>query len=348
MIWLTWRQFRVQALVVYTAVVGYLVVLAISGPGLPRLDQVSASVYDQLTSTDRKIYYAGLFLVALVPAVIGAFWGAPMVARELEAGTHRLVWNQTISRNRWLGIKLGITAITAALITGALALAVSRWASSLDGSQSNGRGSLPGRLTPIAFAMRGIVPIGYAVFALALGVTAGAVLRRVVPAMAVTLAVFAVVQIVVPQLVRPHLLPPSELVAKITGANLTGIEMPGPGQPVKLSIKTGNRGDWILSNRTIDASGGDVSELPSSVSDCLAARTAPISASGAPVPSGRAQAPSANPCLAMLANLGYRQRLSYQPANRFWLLQWVETALFLALSALLTWFCFWWTRRRLS
>ena len=47
-------------------------------------------------------------MVALAPAVIGAFWGAPLVARELEAGTHRLVWNQSVTRTRWLATKLGV------------------------------------------------------------------------------------------------------------------------------------------------------------------------------------------------------------------------------------------------
>jgi hypothetical protein len=45
-------------------------------------------------------------------------------------------------------------------------------------------------------------------------------------------------------------------------------------------------------------------------------------------------------CVAELGDLGYHQLVTYQPANRFWPLQWIETGLFLALSALLTWFCF--------
>ena len=45
---------------------------------------------------------------------------------------------------------------------------------------------------------------------------------------------------------------------------------------------------------------------------------------------------------------GYRQHVVYQPAKHFWPLQWVELALFLVVSGLLTGFCFWWVRRRLS
>ena len=49
--------------------------------------------------------------MAVVPAVVGAFWGAPLVARELEAGTHRLAWNQAVTRTRWLTTKLAVTAL---------------------------------------------------------------------------------------------------------------------------------------------------------------------------------------------------------------------------------------------
>jgi len=63
---------------------------------------------------------------------------------------------------------------------------------------------------------------------------------------------------------------------------------------------------------------------------------------------GPARAPVIEACFARLNELGYRQRVVYQPADRFWTLQWAETALFLALSGLLTGFCFWWTRHRLA
>jgi hypothetical protein len=40
--------------------------------------------------------------------------------------------------------------------------------------------------------------------------------------------------------------------------------------------------------------------------------------------------------------------VTYQPASRFWALQWRETAIFLSLGLLLSSFCFWRTRRDLS
>src|SRR4029078_5669851 len=91
-----------------------------------------------------------------------------------------------------------------------LTLAVTWWSQPLDGALSSTHGSLPARLTPVSFAMRGVVPIGYAVFGGVLGATLGAVLRRSLPAMAVTLAVLIFVQIAVPTWIRAHLITTAE------------------------------------------------------------------------------------------------------------------------------------------
>jgi ABC-2 family transporter protein len=343
MIWLTWRQFRAQAVVVYAAVAAAGVVLAITGPKLVDLAKIDANIYDRLTRGDRNLYFAGVIVVALAPAIIGAFWGAPLVARELEAGTHRLVWNQSVTRTRWLATKLGVTTLAAAAAVGALTLAVSWWSEPIDGALSSTRGSLPSRLTPVTFAMRGIVPVGYAVFAVVLGVTIGIVLRRPVPAMALTLALFTFVQIAMPLWVRPHLVPPEQQTVAIVQSRLDGIQISGPGGPLSITVNTGARGDWVLSNKTVDGSGKPAA-LPAWLGDCLPGPPLPsASPSRAPV-----TANSLGTCFSRLTAEGYRQRIVFQPANHFWPLQWAETGLFLAFSGLLTWFCFWWTRHRLS
>jgi hypothetical protein len=341
MIWLTWRQFRIQALTVYGAVAAFAVVLAVTGPRLVDLQRAGGSIFDQLTSTDRGLFNAGLVVLAVAPALIGAFWGAPLIARELESGTQRLVWNQSVTPARWLAVKLGLIALATATAAGMLTLAVNWWAAPLDGARSATHGGLPGRMTPVAFAMRGIVPVGYAVFALVLGVATGLVLRRSVPAMAVTLAVFTFVQIAVPLWVRPHLAAPVRETVTISRETLDGISVNDAVPPVvRLTAHTANPGDWVLANRTVDASGRTVDTLPSSLAECLAPPP--------PGAAGPAKAPDASACLARIDDLGYRQQLVYQPADRFWTLQWRETALFLALSGLLTGFCFWWLRRRVS
>jgi ABC-type transport system involved in multi-copper enzyme maturation permease subunit len=342
MIWLTWRQFRVQAAAVYAAVAAAAIVLAITGPRLADLARIDANVYDRLTNTDRNLFFAGIVVLGVAPALIGAFWGAPLVARELEAGTHRLAWNQSVTRTRWLATKLCITTLATAAAVGALSLAVSWWSEPIDGALSSTHGGLPSRLTPVAFAMRGIAPVGYAVFALVLGVAIGIVLRRPLPAMALTLAIFTFVQIAMPLWVRSHLISPVQETVTITRARLDGIQSHGPGQPFRLTV-SGRPGAWLLSNETVDATGA-VTALPAWMGDCLPGPPAPTATlSRAPV-----EASPLETCFARLTSEGYRQRLVYQPADRFWPLQWAETALFLALSGLLTWFSFWWTRHRLS
>jgi hypothetical protein len=345
MIWLTWRQFRAQAVAVYAAVAAMIAVLAITGPRLADLARQHVNVFDALTHSDRNIYYTGIVVLAIAPAIIGVFWGAPLVARELETGTHRLVWNQSITRTRWLATKLGIVTAGAALAVGALTLATSWWARPLDGLLSSTRGSLPSRITPVSFAMRGIVPVSYTVFAVILGVTVGTILRRTLPAMAVTLVLFTFVQIAVPMWIRPHLVAPTEHLIAFSPSNLDGITLNEHGD-LGLTLTTGSAGDWVLSNRTVDAHGTPAA-LPSWIGDCLPKPPA------LPVDGGTLQA-TPNPdidltaCFKRLNDEGYRQRVVFQPASHFWRLQWTESALFLVVSGLLTGLCFWWTRKRLS
>ncbi len=346
MIWLSWRQLRGQALAAAVAVGAAAIVLAVTGPHLADL---TGDVFDQLTPNDRRLYWAATIVVAMAPALIGAFWGAPLVARELEAGTHRLVWTQSVTRTRWLAIRVGITVLAAAAAMGVLVLAVTWWTAPLDGATSETHGSLPARLTPVVFGMRGVVPVAYGVFAVAVGVAAGVLLRRSLPAMAATLVLVAFAQIAVPLWVRPHLLPAVAQTVTISTDNLDGIGLrDGPDPVLVLTVHTGsrgagNRGDWVLSNDTVDSAGRTISSAPAWFAQCLPPPPAPGTATTTVVGKGTMEA-----CFTRLAREGYRQRVVYQPADRFWRLQWAEAGLFLVLSGGLAWFSFWWVRRRLS
>jgi hypothetical protein len=341
-IWLSWRQLRAQVAVATAAVIALAVVAALTGPRLADLARTSRSVFDRLTPTDTTLFYGGVVLMALAPALVGAFLGAPLVARELETGTCRLAWSQSVTRSRWLASKLALTVGAAVLAIGAASLAVTWWSAPLDGAVSETHGGLPGHLTPVTFAMRGVVPVAYAVFAVVLGAVAGAVLRRTLPAMAVTLALYAAVQIVVPIWVRPHLVPPVSSSVAFSRSTFDGLSLDASGQD-SLSVHTADRGDWILVNETVGPN-GRVSALPQWFRDCVPGPPAPAPASG----TEHARAGSIDDCLARLTQAGYRQRVVYQPADRFWPLQWAETALYAAGSVALAAGCFWWVRRRLT
>jgi ABC transporter len=111
---------------------------------------------------------AAAVLVLIMPALVGAFVGAPLIARELEHGTQRLIWTQTITRGRWITAKLIAAVGAGAIATAAVSALVLWWFAPLTHARL-------GRLNPLAFDVQGITPIGYALFAIAVGAAAGAI-----------------------------------------------------------------------------------------------------------------------------------------------------------------------------
>jgi hypothetical protein len=346
MIWLTLRQFRVEALVAVAVLGVVAIVLALTGLHLADLYDTSgittchahgdcpAVTGDFLNRvnaslTDHLPLLFGTALVA-IPAVIGMFWGVPPITRELNARTHRLTLSKSVSRTRWLAIKLSLIGLAAMVTAGLFSLMVTWSASPIDTANMN-------RLLPAVFSERGIAPIGYAVFAVALGVTAGMLIRRTVPAMAVTLAVFTAVQFAM-RAIRPHLIAPVHLISAITAVSGVQLFLPPGSSTAGTTLIPGAPGNlpgaWILSTQTINAAGHIVSGVPLSATGALSVATC----------GGGSQYPS-HACFAELAKRGYRQLVTYQPAGRFWAFQWYETAIFVALALALAGFCFWWIRR---
>jgi ABC-2 family transporter protein len=338
MIWLTWRQFRAQAITAAAVLAAVAILLGATGPhlaglyaasGLTRCDgdncaNLANSFLNQLT-TDGLYhvgYTLGLVLILAAPAILGIFWGAPLIAREFEAGTYRLAWNQSVTRTRWLTVKLALTGLAAMAVTEALALMHAWWADPISKAIALGGGGGSvfggGRFNWTTFATNGITPLGYAAFAFALGTAAGTLIRRTVPAMAVTLAIFAAVQFVMPLWVRPYVIPPSHTVVSVASLNSLRPQT-FPGQP----------GAWVLSTATVNAAGQPVTAAPAA---CLS------------LTSGKDA--SEAPYLDCIASHGIRETITYQPASRYWPLQWIETGIFLALALALAGFCFWRLDRR--
>jgi hypothetical protein len=331
MIWLTWRQFRVSAVFAAVALAVMAILLAVTpqGAGLAS-DKVLGLTHDHL------LEFLSTLLVGL-PALVGAFWGAPLITRELESGTYRLAWTQSVTRTRWLAVKIGVLAVAGAAACGGLSLMLMRWSSDAVNRD---------RLLPAMFAERGIVPIGYAVFALALGVVAGLLIRRTVPAMAATLVAFLGTRIAVQFGLRAHLVPARHLVAAVSGQSLN-IER-RPSGTTLLPPQVDISGTWTLSTRLVD----DAGHAPSAaflrtVCGGLAPPPAPEAGSA-----DRAQAPATvqhafDHCTSVAA-ARFHEVATYQPASHYWPLQWAETGVYLALAAALIGLAFWWVRRRLS
>jgi hypothetical protein len=344
MMWLTWRQFRAQAIVTTAALAAVAVVLAVTGVHLAHLydtsgiatchargdcGKVASSFLNQVKdgALYHVLYLLGIGVLYVTPAVIGIFWGAPLITREIEAGTFRLAWNQSVTRTRWLAVKLGLIGLAAMATGGLLSLMVTWSDSPVDRAASLATGPGPAllnRLTPLLFGARGIAPVGYAAFGFALGVTAGVLIRRTVPAMAATLAVFTGVQIAWPLWVRPHLIPPLHATSALSISDINELMINGSNNAMTVLGGAQKPGAWILSNQTITPA-GHLFTGPATQA-CL---------------SGAQQQ-----CNAWVSRQHLRQVLTYQPASRYWAFQWYETAIFLVLALALAGFCAWWLRRR--
>jgi hypothetical protein len=359
-IWLTWRQFRAQAITGIAAVALFAILLVLTESRMTSLYDASGIVGCQggacagaanqflLDLTSGRgvsflpdganeyviLYFLSVLFILIAPAVIGSFWGAPLIARELETGTARVAWNQSVTRTRWLAVKLALTGIAAMAVTEALSLVQAWWAAPVGKAVGlGGSASImsEGRFGQFVFPTHGITPLGYAAFGFALGVTAGFLIRRAIPAMAVTLAVFAVVQFVTPLWIRPNILPSSQTITTIAAAGVN-VTSAGPATIVfSASAVPDNPGAWITSAGAVSAAGQPVSGVP------LACQSA------IPGTLGPGGSPALNNCL---ASHGVRVALSYHPVGQFWPLQFAETGLFLVVALALAWYCFWRLNRR--
>lgn len=243
-------------------------------------------------------------LTVVVPLLFGLFWGAPMVAREFEEGTNSLVWAQGVSRKRWLSTQLAWTLLLAALWGLALTLLVSWWR-----GPQNAMGS---RFD--AFDIQGIVPVAYSLFAVALGTAVGTFVKRVLPGLAITLAVFAAIRIAIANFVRPHLMAPLRTVGQLgsMGRHLMVLS----GYP---------NGAWVISSGLVGPGGQTPVPIPDACKPVLGTQVG--------VPGG------------CLAAHGYHLEALYQPASRFWTFQWYEALIFVGLSVLAAAVSYWWLLR---
>ena len=176
---------------------------------ITRCAQTADEFYDDYQS----VLDWGGFAPLLLPMLVGIFWGAPLVAREIEHGTHRLVWTQGTSRLRWAATKFGLVSIGVLAMTAVFAAMLNWWISPV--MQTSGQ-----RFDYIFFDIHGIVVFGYAMFALALGIFAGAVTGRLLPAMATTVVGFLATRLVVMLVARDHYLPTETRRISVAGPDL--------------------------------------------------------------------------------------------------------------------------------
>ncbi len=326
MVWLTWRQHRREALA-GGVVLGVLATLLLLTHGLmsSAMGEAMKSCGPQTTpefcgpsaQTASQLFNVGgllkLVLMAL-PALVAIFVAAPMVAHEVEQRTHTFVWTQSVTRMYWFAVKvalIGVTTVTAALAVAALA---GWWWQPFDLMTSNGSWSF--------FDIFGLVPVAYAVFALALGLSASVTIRRTVPAMAATLFTFVIVRISFAFL-RPHYVPP---VIKDSASAQGDFPVGSLQMDLYWTDATNHRVDPLSVYQVLEQN------FPGSV--------------GPTTPSGATPIQGSVEQVQWLNAHGYHFITVYQPADRLWTFQGIEAAIFAVLAMLLIGLSAWWLRQR--
>ena len=313
MIWLTWRQFRWPLLTGLILLAADAVILAVVGHAIyADIQQLQQPIciqfdgcnqyYGDLASQYMNLHTYSAALIAL-PTLIGIFIGVPLVTSEFEQRTYQMIWTQGVPRGRWLALQLMTLFALVLVATGVVTWLVS-WGEQGHFFPTAGFTNQNGeRFTLFGYDLSGTVPLAYAAFGLALGLLGGTLLRRTLPAVGLTLAGFLAVRIPVAVLWRPYFLPP---ITKIYS-----LIQDGP------STITSSPYDWWL-EQGFYQHGQYIKGAIQVPSDC------PING-------------QTEQCMAAH---GISQYVIYQPYERFWTFQAIETVLFGLLAAGLVWLTF--------
>jgi hypothetical protein len=324
MTWLVWRQYRAQAALAFALLAAlaavvladgfqiasrwHSIVVACAGNG-GCLAQAPTLVQGLLSDLP--------YVALVVPVVLGMLWGAPLVASELEARTSDFAWTQSVTRTRWLAVKAGWLLLAAVACGGAVSALATWWSGPINAESATA-------FTPGQFDTQGIVPIGYAVLAMSLGIAAGALARRTLPAIAVVLGGFIALRLVIANLLRPHY-----MAAVTTYFNVTTTYTP-PGQA------------WVLGQGGVSRTGQVVAAGWGELEPALPAACQAL-LPGSPTAKSDA---SLNSVFSCMRAHGWRGFVTYQPASRYWPFQGIETGIYVLLAAALIAVAFIVVRRR--
>lgn len=330
MIWLVWRQHRIQVLVAgiaFSLLTIGLIVLGVTARtraqrlGLPECLKANLDCTKSLTVLSGQFHsippFTGLLLI--LPVLAGMFIGAPLLSREYEEGTHRFVWTQSISPLRWLSSKI-------ILIFGALALASAALGGMTNWALSPLMSGFGGRFNSTWYDIQGIVPIACMLFALSLGVASGALIRRSIPAMATTLTLYAIARIPV-HLIRGHFAKSSLETFNVPLTSLLKDPYRGLAENTKSHV---NQNDWIINSAVTGPTGSPLSNGQANL-DILQRYCPQLMQAG----KINGKVLNSSSCRSSLDGLNLHFQIKLQPVSHFWLIQGVESLLFLSTSALL-------------
>ena len=197
--WVTWRQHRVALAGIVALLGGLGVLLLVNGLamhsdytklGLNSCGNVIGPACQEPFTVFHRRYGTWVSylprIMEFIPALIGVFLGAPLVARELESGTFRFAWTQGRSRVQWIATKLALLATLVTILALAFSFLFSWWYQPWL--------AIAGRMQPgDAYEVTGLVFTARTLFGFMLGALLGTLIRRTVPAMAATAAAWLAV-----------------------------------------------------------------------------------------------------------------------------------------------------------
>ncbi|MGR4884970.1 transporter [Streptomyces sp. LARHCF249] len=242
-------------------------------------------VLDAGTGPIRALGTVGLAL----PALIGVFWGAPLLGRELESGTFKLALTQGVSGHRWFAARFALAALFAVLASGVVAALVAWWWAPVSNT-------LNGLYWYDAYIYNATGPasVACALFGLATGTAVGLLVRRTLPAMAVTLAAIGTASVLTRLLRTAWIDPETRITPGMT-----------PKKPVGSAWSTGEFGYLTPDGREHDINTPVCQTSGEELRQCMAEH-------------------------------GFVARYhKVYPSSDFWTFQWIETALYLGLAAVL-------------
>jgi hypothetical protein len=321
LLWVSWRRYRttLAAVVALLCIVAVYVVTrgqhmrtayAAAQACTPQGAANCRFLFENFHNTYANVGFLGALLVWL-PAAIGAFAGAPLLARELETGTFRYAWTQGVGRVRWVVAHLVPGALGVAVLSGAFGALMTWYDHPLVDS------GIEQRLHTTEFPLTGVAIVGWALMAYVVGVLAGVVSRRVLPALAATLAVWTGMAFLAADVLRPRYQAP---------VSTRSLQLPGNALPIQQWWTHGGvRVGEAQINQVLQAigvqsdKGGNFTASPGS------STVDPVH---------------------YLIQHGYSQWTSYQPDSRYWTFQWIEFGWLAALSLIALAVALWLVRRR--
>jgi ABC-type transport system involved in multi-copper enzyme maturation permease subunit len=356
--WLAWQQHRKQFLIAGIFVVLFAAFMIPTGISFWHTYQHALSscnataTCDQLagelfqSSIDALLFHLVPVAIMFIPILLGLFWGVPLLSKEYTEGTNKLVWTQSVSRRKWLSVKLAWVLIGTAITAGAFAALDTWW--SKTGNLLN-----VDRFQPLQFSSQGIVPVACAIFAVSLGIMFGAWFKRIMVALGVTLfLLIAIALVIVPNFIRPNYVSPTIYTAALFN-NSTG---EAKGDPLSPQAPP-NSGASLVVSGSLNSETGHPISWSNPPQSCIVAhpndgigpigqhtaiavkngnvRDAMVSRNGGPTVD-----------LNCLDNLGYHWITKYQPSYRYWDFQRIETGFYLALSVIPLGLTYWLVLRR--